>query len=47
MAGRFLDNADFFAGQDPANLSDERLYELLTTEYPTWVTQARQRGLIG
>ena len=47
MGGRLLDNADFFAVKDPANLSDDQLYELMTTEYPSWVAQAGQRGLIG
>lgn len=46
MGGRFLDNADFFAVTDPANLSDEQLFDLMTTEYPDWLAQARQRGLV-
>jgi len=46
MGGRYLDNADFFAVQDPANLSDDQLYDLLTTEYPQWVAQARAKGLL-
>lgn len=46
MGGRFTDNADFFAVQDPANLSDEQLYELLTNEYAGWVPRVRGMGLI-
>ena len=46
MGGRYLDNADFFAVADPANLGDEQLYDLLTTEYPQWVAQARGKGLL-
>ncbi|RZS90093.1 stress response protein SCP2 [Motilibacter rhizosphaerae] len=46
MPGRFLDNADFFAVEDPASLSDDRLFELMMTEYPGWLQQARQKGLV-
>jgi hypothetical protein len=46
MSGRFLDNADFFAVEDPANISDDALFDLLMTEYPEWLKQARQRGLL-
>ncbi len=45
MGGRFLDNADFFAVTDPANLADEQLFDLMATEYPGWLAQARARGL--
>jgi hypothetical protein len=45
MSGRYLDNADFFAVSDPAAISDDALFDLLMTEYPNWLTQARQRGL--
>ncbi|NHC12991.1 VWA domain-containing protein [Motilibacter deserti] len=46
MSGRYLDNADFFAVEDPANISDDALFDLLMTEYPEWLKQARQRGLV-
>ncbi len=46
MPGRYLDNADFFAVSDPGNLSDDQLFDLLMTEYPSWLTQARQKGLL-
>jgi hypothetical protein len=46
MGGRYLDNADFFAVQDPANISDEQLFDLMSTEYPGWLQQAAQRGLL-
>jgi hypothetical protein len=45
MGGRYLDNADFFAVQDPANVSDEQLFDLLMGEYPDWLSQARRKGL--
>ncbi|MBJ8345110.1 VWA domain-containing protein [Antrihabitans sp. YC2-6] len=46
MQGRFLDNADFFSVADPASLPDGQLYDLMMDEYPGWVAQAKQRGLL-
>ncbi|WP_206518062.1 VWA domain-containing protein [Rhodococcus sp. X156] len=46
MPGRYLDNADFFAVEDPAAIPDDQLFELLMTEYPGWITQARGKGLL-
>ncbi|MDQ2723295.1 MAG: VWA domain-containing protein, partial [Actinomycetota bacterium] len=46
MAGRYVDNADFFAVEDPAAIADDELFELLMTEYPGWLTQARAKGLL-
>jgi hypothetical protein len=46
MPGRYLDNADFFAVADPAAIPDDELFELLMTEYPGWLTQARAKGLL-
>ncbi|WP_160161554.1 VWA domain-containing protein [Embleya hyalina] len=46
LTGRYVDNADFFSVQDPANVPDGQLYELMTNEYPTWLGRARARGLL-
>ena len=46
MDGRYLDNADFFAVANPADIPDDQLFELLMTEYPGWLTQARAKGLL-
>lgn len=46
IGDRYLDNADFFNLDDPEHLSDEDLYDLLMTEYPQWVTLARQKNLL-
>jgi len=46
MEGRFIDNANFFSVEDPANIADESLYELLMAEYPEWVKKAKQQGLL-
>jgi stress response protein SCP2 len=46
MQGRLVDNADFFVVTDPANVSDEQLFELMSNEYPGWLTMARSNGLL-
>ena len=46
LEGRFIDNADFFAVKDPTAISDEALYDLLMTEYPDWVKEAKIKGLL-
>ena len=46
LDGRYLDNADFFAVPDPAFISDDQLFDKLMTEYPTWLKQAREKGLL-
>jgi len=46
LDGRLIDNADFFAVASPDEHSDGALYDLLMNEYPQWVRQARQQGMI-
>lgn len=46
LSGRFLDNADFFEVDDPTTIAADRLYDLMTAEYPAWVGQARQKGIL-
>jgi stress response protein SCP2 len=46
LPGRYLDNANFFAVEDPSTIPDEALFELLMGEYPAWLGLARQRGLL-
>lgn len=46
LSGRLIDNADFFAVSSPDEHSDGELYDLLMTEYPGWLTLARQKGLL-
>lgn len=46
LSGRYLDNANFFSVEDPLEVSDTELYDLLMTEYPGWVKCASQKGLI-
>jgi hypothetical protein len=46
MAGRYLDNANFFSVADPMQLPDDQLFELMMEEYPKWLGLARQAGLL-
>jgi stress response protein SCP2 len=46
LSGRFVDNADFFSVASPDEHADGELYDLLMTEYPSWLKQARQLGLL-
>ncbi len=46
MPNRYIDNAGFFSVDNPDGISEETLYDLLMTEYPSWVKQARIKNLI-
>ena len=46
MEGRFIDNANFFSVEDPAQIADDELYDLLLEEYPDWVKKAFQNGVL-
>lgn len=46
LSGRLIDNADFFSVASPDEHSDSALYDLLMTEYPAWIGQARRHGLL-
>lgn len=46
LTNRNLDNADFFSVEDPENIADEELYNLLTTEYPNWVKSAQRQNML-
>lgn len=46
MSDRYIDNANFFKVADLKATSDEDLYNSLVSEFPSWVKEARQKGLI-
>jgi hypothetical protein len=46
MSDRYIDNADFFSVEDPETIVDEKLYDLLMTEYPNWVKLAKTKNLL-
>ncbi|MFF9238431.1 VWA domain-containing protein [Streptomyces sp. NPDC014776] len=47
MHGRFVDNASYFhAGANPTGLADSALYDGITAEFGSWLTAAREKGLL-
>lgn len=46
LSGRKLDNANFFKVSDIRQMSDDQLYKGLMTEYPGWLIQAKDAGLV-
>ena len=47
MTGRIVDNCNFFALDRITSISDERLYELLLEEFPSWLNEAKSKRIIG
>lgn len=46
MEGRALDNANFFHIQDIEKVSDEELYDQLLNEFPMWLKEAKEKGIL-
>lgn len=46
LPNRFLDNAGFMHVDDIATIDDASLYRELLNEYPDWLAEARQKGVI-
>lgn len=46
MAGRIVDNCNFFALDRITGISDERLYELLLEEFPSWLNEAKLKRIM-
>lgn len=46
LPGRVVDNAGFFAIKDPAAVSDDKLFEMLMSEYPSWLEAAKQARIL-
>ena len=46
MEGRFVDNANFFHLDYLENVSDEELYDQLLNEFPDWLEEAKQKGIL-
>lgn len=46
MTGRLLDNCSFFELDDLDGVSEEALYENMLEEFPSWLKEAREIGLI-
>lgn len=46
MGGRIVDNADFFHVDDLGKITDEQLYERLLNEFPSWIQEAKAKGIL-
>lgn len=46
MEGRYIDNANFFEVNDISTVSEEELYNRLLNELPSWLEEAKAKGLI-
>ena len=46
MTGRLIDNCSFFGLDDLDDISEEALYENMLEEFPSWLTEACEIGLI-
>ena len=46
MEGRFIDNANFFHIKEIEKVSDEELYNNLLNEFPSWLTEAKTKGIL-
>lgn len=46
LNGRYVDNANFFALDDFCRVSNEELYSRLLNEFPTWLKQIKNNGVL-
>lgn len=46
MKGRVVDNCNFFALDDLRSVSEQELYDRLMAEFPSWLNEAKSKGII-
>lgn len=46
MGGRVVDNANFFHVEDISQVSDAELYDQLLNEFPMWLKEAKDNGIL-
>lgn len=46
MEGRVVDNANFFHLDDLKKVSDEELYNQLLDEFPMWLKESKEKGIL-
>lgn len=46
MGGRVVDNANFFHVEDISQVSDAELYDQLLNEFPMWLKEAKDKGIL-
>ncbi len=46
MSGRVVDNCNFFELDNLSSVSEDKLYDLLLEEFPSWIKEATKKGII-
>ena len=46
LTDRYIDNCNFFDLDNLTDVSEEQLYDMMLEEFPIWIKEARQLGLI-
>ncbi|WNS75851.1 VWA domain-containing protein [Bacillus sp. DTU_2020_1000418_1_SI_GHA_SEK_038] len=46
MEGRIVDNANFLHIEEIDKMSDDQLYHSLLNEFPSWLKEAREKGIL-
>jgi stress response protein SCP2 len=46
LPNRYIDNANFFSVEDPEEVTNEELYDLLMAEYPQWLKLAKEKQML-
>jgi stress response protein SCP2 len=46
LPGRYIDNAAFALVENPRTVSEEEMFDMLMEEYPSWLKEAQQKGLV-
>lgn len=46
MSGRFVDNCDFFAMDKINDFSEEKLYEKMFEEFPSWLKEIKNKNIL-
>jgi len=46
LTGRVVDNCNFFALDDLHSISEEKLYDLMMEEFPSWLKAAKAKGIV-
>ncbi len=46
LEGRIVDNANFLHIEEIEKISDEQLYDSLLNEFPSWLREAKQKGIV-
>ncbi len=46
LEGRFVDNANFLHVENIDQMSDDELYNALLNEFPAWLKEAKQKGIL-